>query len=121
MTTFNNYLNQFASCAQSDVGNVLVLVLIHFVLQTKRPKIQPPTFRLKASYCKLCRCQFGTSTALAQHLVTHGIFLCLTCGKEFTNDETFRDHQKVHLPSSALIPSVSRKNSVKTCKRNKKK
>lgn len=75
----------------------------------KKPKFLGGTFKLKASYCKLCRWQFGSSIALAQHLVTHGIFLCLTCGCELASDEMFRNHQKVHLPTMANRLPLKRK------------
>ncbi|GAB6024032.1 hypothetical protein CHUAL_008754 [Chamberlinius hualienensis] len=72
------------------------------------------TFRLKASYCKLCRWQFCDSTALAQHLVSHSLYLCLICGKEMNEDETFRIHQKVHLPTGTIsTANFKRKGSSK--------
>jgi len=77
----------------------------------KKPEIRSPAFRLKASYCKLCLCQFNTNIALAQHLVTHSIFLCLTCGKEMTTDLRFRNHQKVHLHPKDNVDEGKKKNA----------
>lgn len=96
---------------------------IETLVQEESNKPNPPkrtktysTFALRASYCKLCQCQFSTSTALAQHLVVHGLFLCLTCGKELSTDESFRSHQSVHLPTSPEVLTVTAKLPVQRTK-----
>lgn len=54
--------------------------------------------------CGVCSSSFSSDSELADHLLTHEVYLCSDCGEELPNKTAYLEHQNQHANGELRIP-----------------